>query len=50
MTGIEAMEFGASVLGAETPVDGGVAPDLIRIDSTGQYHFVTVVSLWKASS
>ena len=46
------MEFGASVLGAEPPVDGGpggVAPDLIRVDGSSQRHFVPVASLQAVS-
>ena len=35
------MEFGASVLGAEAPMDGGlsgVAPGLVGVDGFGQRH------------
>ena len=41
------MEFGASILGAETPVDvslGDVASDLIGVDGDGQCHVVAVAS------
>ena len=47
IAGIEAMEFGASILGAEALVDGAlgdVAPVLVRIDGSGRCRFVAMVS------
>lgn len=41
------MEFSAGILGAETPVNGGlgdVAAGLIGVDSSGQCRFVAVAS------
>ena len=41
------MEFGAGILGAEAPVDGGlggVASDVVRVNGSGQCHLVAVAS------
>ncbi len=41
------MEFGAGILGAETPIDGslgGVTPDLIGVDGSSQCHVVAMAS------